>query len=1278
MNKSRLTLQDIGQTLSADAPPLLERIIFSSQYVNSCSHHGLVANHPNQGEIVSGNAFGSVYLGRGKEPTMVVNDTNKAVQLTTQTADDSLFIRDAGQNAFDAACFHYSTYRSFLRNLGMDGNFHATGDSDTDFVIAWNTFIQSNDLINANTGKFDPRHMYGAQNQDTFRWPSIINGTQRQLLGNFITTLLLPGIPLLEWGEEQAYYVLENTADNYIFGRQPLSSATAWQDHGCYSLRKARSFVWPAGNYSNGCKDDWNILDHRDPSHPIRNLLASMYEMRQRYPVLTDGFYLETISKQTHEVYLPGSYGTPTEMGLWSVRRSGWPNVQDFTTAGPKLQDVWLLFSNEGTETTYLFDCSSNTTGLLAPYQSGTTVKNLFYPHDEIKLDSTTGKLSLDNKTQVNGCIEEITMDSYGFKAYVPITQWLRPSPMITKFNPGHDARLVSNQSIPIELYFSDEMDCSKMQDAITITSTTEDGSIASIDTNSVSCEMVNDTTARVSQYTGPVTSQIAAVWKIAGNMVNVSDGVHQLNIANTTTATGNGSTNAVHHFLLRVGQMDNPMVFPRSANYSDSILQKDANGSLYISHKAAGADLFRYSTNWQSSWSDWLPYSGGNTTIEKQPWSGTKAQAWTGDHIIVEYWSQKTGSSDHQQQGDLAGTSDKPRRYPHLFMHGGFNQYGYDSGLSETMVQNSSGLWEWDFMTEWPSEFQVNVWGSNPDGKPDLTRAFGDVDGDGVLDLLAPMSLLTNVVEINEYPPSPYVAYRVGVNDGDLRYSVTPIGSRRRQAAIYCILIAVPILTSCLGVWMYLHVFYDVKLNEMGRSEKIGILPVAMREKVQGQLSRLPDNASAFFKKPTGEQSRAIVNTHRKTILIATMEYDIDDWDIKIKIGGLGVMAQTMGKHLQHQDLIWVVPCVKGIDYPVDQRAKPMTITILEQDYTIQVQYHHVRNITYVLLDAPVFRQQTKADPYPARMDDIDSAVYYSAWNQCIAEAMRRFPIDLYHINDYHGAVAPLHLLPSVIPCCLSLHNAEFQGLWPVRTPSEFDEVCKIYNLRPEVVSDYVQFGEVFNLLHAGASYLRVWQKGYGAAGVSEKYGKRSFARYPILWGLDKVGSLPNPDPTDTEGWDKQIPNVKNITVDETFEASRGALKRQAQEWANLATDPDAELFVFVGRWSVQKGVDLIADVFPAILEDHKHAQLICIGPVIDLHGKFAALKLARLMELYPDRVYSKPEFTALPPFIFSGAEFALIPSRDEPFGLVAVEFGRKGALGVGARVGGLGNMPG
>ena len=246
------------------------------------------------------------------------------------------------------------------------------------------------------------------------------------------------------------------------------------------------------------------------------------------------------------------------------------------------------------------------------------------------------------------------------------------------------------------------------------------------------------------------------------------------------------------------------------------------------------------------------------------------------------------------------------------------------------------------------------------------------------------------------------------------------------------------------------------------------------------------------------------------------------------------------------------------------------------------------------------------------------------------------------------------------------------------MRTKREREEVCSVFNLSLEVVAQYVQFGEIFNLLHAGASYLRVHQQGFGAVGVSKKYGKRSYARYPIFWGLKKVQALPNPDPSDTGEWDKKLPREEDIHVDDAFEVERKDFRIQAQEWAGLEKNPEAELFVFVGRWSMQKGIDLIADAFTAILESNRNIQLITVGPVIDLYGKFAALKFDRLMKMYPNQVCSKPVFTALPPYIFSGAEFALIPSRDEPFGLVAVEFGRKGALGVGARVGGLGQMPG
>ena len=55
-------------------------------------------------------------------------------------------------------------------------------------------------------------------------------------------------------------------------------------------------------------------------------------------------------------------------------------------------------------------------------------------------------------------------------------------------------------------------------------------------------------------------------------------------------------------------------------------------------------------------------------------------------------------------------------------------------------------------------------------------------------------------------------------------------------------------------------------------------------------------------------------------------------------------------------------------------------------------------------------------------------------------------------------------------------------------------------------------------------------------------------------------------------------------MTIDLEVEAERPELKRQAQEWARIAQNPSADHFVFVGRWSKQHGVDLIADIMPTM----------------------------------------------------------------------------------------------
>jgi alpha-1,3-glucan synthase len=1090
----------------------------------------------------------------------------------------------------------------------------------------------------------------------------------------------------LLWGEEQAFYVLDATATNYIYGRQAMSPATAWRDHGCFSLDSSQYYKWPIEAGRKGCQDDTVAYDHRDPSHPVRNILKHMYQLREQFPVLNDGYTLNNLSKSTTDVFYPGSNETATETGMWSVSREINLEVQDFGSDDLN-SPVWMVYQNNNHTVDYKFDCSNETDALIAPFPADTVVQNLFYPWDEFTLTAGPTERTFGNATLPVGCHGNLTLNAFEFRAYVPKKLHQKPRPMITKFKPGHDVPIAStvapdaSENVPIELHFSEVMDCDGVTKSISLTSSTESLQIPSIDTGSVHCEPITN-------FSTSYTAQIPTMWKWQATLTNVYNGIHQITVKEPKTSSGNASTNATDHFLFRIGQVDNPMVFTK-ANYSTSLLHEYDNGTLFIQHHAAGADKYRYSTNWGTTWSSWTKYLGGNDTIEELPWQGTKAQQWEGKHVRVEYWSGLTGSSDYYQEGDVGWPHNVPRRFPHIHFNGPYNQFGFDGGLPNKLkLDTTSGRWKYHFTYEWPAQAQINVWGMNPDGKPDQSWVLGDIDGDHVLDRMPPSSLSATMINITDLPPSPHLAWIISINDGTMRYTLEPTGDQTTQMAMYILFWIVPLLTGVVCVYVFMKSFYQVKFNQVGVSEKRTLIPLALRRKLKrarngegeamNPLMRLA-NKSGFLQSAT-DLTAAPAASKRRMVLIATMEYDIEDWAIKIKIGGLGVMAQLMGKTLGHQDLIWVVPCVGGVDYPVDRPAEPMIVTILGKPYEVQVQYHTLQNITYVLLDAPVFRQQSKSEPYPPRMDDLDSAIYYSAWNQCIAQTIKRFPIDLYHINDYHGSLAPLYLLPQTIPACLSLHNAEFQGLWPMRTEKEKEEVCSVFNLDKEITRRYVQFGEVFNLLHAGASYLRVHQQGFGAVGVSKKYGKRSYARYPIFWGLKKVGNLPNPDPSDIGEWnrEKALAKGEDPPVDQEFEAGRAELKRQAQEWAGLEQNPDADLLVFVGRWSMQKGVDLIADVMPAVLEARPNVQLICVGPVIDLYGKFAALKLDRMMKVYPGRVFSRPQFTALPPYIFSGAEFALIPSRDEPFGLVAVEFGRKGALGIGARVGGLGQMPG
>lgn len=241
-------------------------------------------------------------------------------------------------------------------------------------------------------------------------------------------------------------------------------------------------------------------------------------------------------------------------------------------------------------------------------------------------------------------------------------------------------------------------------------------------------------------------------------------------------------------------------------------------------------------------------------------------------------------------------------------------------------MQMKNSNIWNFDFVSEWPAQIAVNLWGINPDGQPDQTRVYVDIDGDYVLDRIPPYSLINNVINITDAPPSPFHGWQITLNDADYRYQLSPIGSRWNQLALYILLWLVPGLSGAAAVWTFMASFYGVKLNEFGIAPKKGIeiggLPHAFKRKILHGLGdnsdepHLPrENQSNFSIPHDFQEARQFLKIttqtapNRFTVLIATMEYEIEDWSIKVKIGGLGVMSYLMGKNLKHQSLIWVIP---------------------------------------------------------------------------------------------------------------------------------------------------------------------------------------------------------------------------------------------------------------------------------------------------------------------------------------------------------------------------------
>ncbi len=162
--------------------------------------------------------------------------------------------------------------------------------------------------------------------------------------------------------------------------------------------------------------------------------------------------------------------------------------------------------------------------------------------------------------------------------------------------------------------------------------------------------------------------------------------------------------------------------------------------------------------------------------------------------------------------------------------------------------------------------------------------------------------------------------------------------------------------------------------------------------------------------------------------------------------------------------------------------------------------------------------------------MDDLDSLLLL-----CLESVycLRRVVASL-SISTLSTTTTALSLpcTSPFIPVCLSFTTLGSRSL-ANETQGEA-EVCSVYNLSESVVAKYVNSVRILNL-HSNRRVFFVSTRRNGAVGVSKKYGKRSWARYPYLLGLSSIGALPNLTPRMSRRGTRSSP-TKDAVIDRSM----------------------------------------------------------------------------------------------------------------------------------------------
>ena len=393
------------------------------------------------------------------------------------------------------------------------------------------------------------------------------------------------------------------------------------------------------------------------------------------------------------------------------------------------------------------------------------------------------------------------------------------------------------------------------------------------------------------------------------------------------------------------------------------------------------------------------------------------------------------------------------------------------------------------------------------------------------------------------------------------------------------------------------------------------------------------------------------------------------------VKTGGLGDVMSALPKSLAklNMDVKVIIPRYKCIPQKFQEKMEykgsfSMDLCADGKQYYVGIMEYQEDGVVYDFIDNDEFFSW--GNPYTNLIDDIPKFCYFGKAALAALNYLDWTP-DVVHCHDWQAALVPLYLRTCFkdsnvgrASCVLTIHNLRFQGIYDRKTIQYWSGLPDYVFNKDCLTQNWLDA----NMLKGGITYSNVVttvSNTYAGEIQTEEYGEG--LEEHLRYHHNKLVGIVNG--IDTDIWNPATDKLLAAPYDsQNVIENKKANKKALQESLGLEVDDHKIVIGLISRLTNQKGLDLVNNVIPHIMDEHTQVVVLGTGDA-EYENAFR----------YYENAY-KGNFCAYIAYnenvahnIYAGCDALLVPSRFEPCGLTQLISMRYGSVPIVRETGGL-----